>query len=179
MRDYGAVTYSLTLTGVLWLLDKLKITYKVVLRVFELFGLAARLEIMCQSASILVALLMVKIGLVLVGVLSAVLGFRMMNCLVYGMALSKIIRHKIWILQLLVSILGISSFVAWNYLQIFAGVMCHQLPKINSIKADGGGAEEMVLLGSEKIPCEPTKRSRLIMLESCDLNLMTFNTNID
>jgi FkbM family methyltransferase len=55
----------------------------------------------------------------------------------------------------------------------------HQIAKVDFIKADVEGAEEMVLLGSEKLLCDPVKRPRLIMLELYDLNLRVFNTSID
>jgi len=58
-------------------------------------------------------------------------------------------------------------------------ILDHQLSKVDFIKADVEGAEEMVLLGSEKLLCDPVKRPRLIMLELYDLNLRVFNTNID
>ena len=129
MGDHEIVTYSLMLAGVLLLLAQVEFTYKAALKGFELFGLAARLEIVCKSVSVLVSLLMVKIGLGLVGVLSAALGFAVINCLVYGMALSKVIGREIWVPQLSVPISGMSSFAGWNYLQILAGVMFHQFDR--------------------------------------------------
>lgn len=129
MGDHEIVTHSLMLAGVLLLLAQVEFTYKAALKGFELFGLAARLEIVCKSASVLVSLLMVKIGLGLAGVLSTVLGFAVINCFVYGMALSKVIGREIWVPQLSVPISGMSSFAGWNYLQILAGVMFHQFDR--------------------------------------------------
>jgi O-antigen/teichoic acid export membrane protein len=129
MGDHELVTYSLMLAGFLLFLAQVEFTFKAALKGFELFGLAARLEVVCKLAAVLISLLIVKIGLGLIGVLTVALSFAIINCLVYGMALSKVIGCQIWKPQFSAPISGMSSFASWSYLQIFAGALFHQFDR--------------------------------------------------
>lgn len=129
MGDYEPVTYSLMLAGGLLLLAQVEFTYKAALKGFELFGLAARLELACKSALVLVSLLLVKMGLGLVGVFGAMLVFALINCLVYGLVLSKVMGRAICVPRYSVPISEMPAFAGWNWLQILAGVMFHQFDR--------------------------------------------------
>ncbi len=129
MGDHKPVTYSLMLAGGLLLLAQVEFTYKAALKGFELFGLAARLELACKSAFVLVLLLLAKMGLGLVGVLGAMLGFAFINCLIYGLALSKVMGRAIWVPQFSVPISEMPAFAGWNWLQILASVIFHQFDR--------------------------------------------------
>lgn len=129
MGDHRLVTYSLILAGGLLMLAQVEFTYKAALKGFELFGLAARLELACKSAFVLVLLLLANMGLGLVGVLGAMLGFAFINCLIYGQALSKVMGRTIWVPQFSVPISEMQAFAGWNWLQTLASVMFHQFDR--------------------------------------------------
>lgn len=129
MGDYQLVTYSLMMAGCLLLLAQVEFTYKAALKGFELFGLAARFELACKSAFLLVSLLLVKMGVGLVGVLGAMLVFAFVNCMVFGFALSKILGRIIWIPRFSKPISEMPVFAGWSWLQITAGVMFHQFDR--------------------------------------------------
>jgi O-antigen/teichoic acid export membrane protein len=129
MGDRDSVRHALFLSAGLLLLAQVEFTYKAALKGFELFGLVARYELVCKSALVFVSIFLAKMGLGLVGILWAMLGFAFFNCLLYGLALSKLMGREIWVPQFLLSISGMQAFAGWGWLQILSGVLFHQFDR--------------------------------------------------
>lgn len=130
MGTQDSVKHALLISSLLLLLAQVEFTYKAAIKGFELFGLVAKLEVVSKSAVVLVFMLVAYLGMGLSGVLSAMLIFAVINCLIYGTTVSRILGRGIWVPMVTKRLTSeIRSFAGWNWLQVLAGVFFNQFDR--------------------------------------------------
>ena len=130
MGSQDSVKYALVVASMLLLLAQVEFTYKAAIKGFELFGLVARLELVSKSALVITFILVAYLGMGLSGILSAMLIFSVINCLIYGLTLSKLLGRGIWLPMVSKTMTTeIRSFAGWNWMQILSGVFFSQFDR--------------------------------------------------
>jgi O-antigen/teichoic acid export membrane protein len=130
MGSQDSVKYALVVASMLLLLAQVEFTYKAAIKGFELFGLVARLELVSKSALVLTFILVAYLGMGLSGILSAMLIFSVINCLIYGLTLSELLGRGIWLPMVSKTMTTeIRSFAGWNWMQILSSVFFSQFDR--------------------------------------------------
>ena len=130
MGSQDSVKYALVVSSMLLLLAQVEFTYKAAIKGFELFGLVARMELVSKSALILTFILVAYLGMGLSGILSSMLIFSVVNCLIYGFTLSKLLGRGIWLPMVSKTMTTeIRSFAGWNWMQILSSVFFSQFDR--------------------------------------------------
>lgn len=130
MGSQDSVEYALEVASALLLFAQVEFTYKAAIKGFELFGLVARLELVSKSALVVTFILVAYLGMGLSGILSAMLIFSVVNCLIYGFTLSKLLGRWIWLPMFSKTMTTeMCSFAGWNWLQILSGIFFSQFDR--------------------------------------------------
>lgn len=131
MGSHDSVKNVLLFSSLLLLLAQVEFTYKAAIKGSELFGLAAKLEVVCKSVLVMVFVLVAYLGMGLSAVLITMMIFAVINCLIYGFALSRIMGRGIWMPMITKKMAAeIRTFAGWNWLQVLAGVFFNQFDRL-------------------------------------------------
>jgi O-antigen/teichoic acid export membrane protein len=130
MGDSGDVEHAVILSGLMIFLAQIEFSFKAALKGFELFGLAARVEIACKSLFVIVSLVLASCGMGVFNILLSMLGFSIFNCLVYGWAITFVMGRDVWWPQLRPPDKDVHTFAGWNWLQVFSGILFHQMDRL-------------------------------------------------
>ncbi len=133
LQSMGAsvdVEQALILSGLMLFLAQIEFSFKAALKGFELFGLAARFELVCKSLMVVVSLILAVWGEGIFAILLTMLGFSIFNCLVYGWAIALVMGREVWLPRLRAPAMEVHAFASWNWLQVVSGVLFHQADRL-------------------------------------------------
>lgn len=130
MGEPSQVIAALQVSALMIVLAQIEFAFKSALKGFELFGVAARLELVFKTALVAASVMLVWRGMGIEAVLLAMPVFALLNCVVYGLVIARIMGGKVCLPRLRKPVGDAHVFAGWNWLQIISGVMFHQVDRL-------------------------------------------------
>lgn len=130
MGRHDAVFDAILIAGGLQLLAQIEFSFRSALKGLDLYGLAARIELVSKTAQVTMTAGMAYLGNNLNEIFCVLIIFGVLNSVIYGCILSKMVGNSIWFPKFNLLSNETTVFASWSWLQILSGTIFQQFDRL-------------------------------------------------